>query len=178
MWNGSVSQVNGFLSVTGITFPCLLNAGAAGVGTDYACTYHIFFVVDADGVITYRQSGWDETGVRNAIDAALADLATDAPPTAARGFELAPAYPNPFNPSTTLAFSLEGDGDVPVELRITDLRGRTVRTLVSGRLAAGREYAERWDGLDDTGRPATSGTYLSVLRVGGETQSRFMTLVK
>jgi hypothetical protein len=179
MWNGSNSQTLGFKSSTGITYPCLLGAQAAGVGTAYACTYDIFFVVGGDGLITLRWQGWSETRVRNAIEAALDDLTTSAEDLPGRdGFRLHAAYPNPFNPATNIAYTIAGEGDAPVDLRIIDVRGRTVRTLVNGRQAAGQDHVARWDGLDDAGRPAHSGTYLAALTVRGETQSRFLTLVK
>ncbi|MBU1675352.1 hypothetical protein KKA85_06175, partial [bacterium] len=54
MWGGSLSQTNAFLSVTGITYPALMQAAAAGAGGNYACTYDDFFVVGGDGLITWR----------------------------------------------------------------------------------------------------------------------------
>ncbi len=151
----------------------------AGLGPAYAVGFDAFFVMDASGLITWRRQGWSVTGARRAINDALDDLhtAVDGPPDRA-GFQLHAAYPNPFNPATTIAYSIDGQGDAPVELRITDVRGRSVRTLFDGRQPAGAEYSMRWDGLDDDGRPANSGTYLTNLRVRGETQSRFITLIK
>jgi len=179
MWGGTLTQTNSFLSVTGITYPALMNAGAAGVGTDYAVSWDVFFVVDADGLITWRRSGWSATAARLAIDAALEDLTTGVDDVPDRdGFALHAAYPNPFNPATNIAYTITGEGDAPVDLRITDVRGRTIRTLYSGLQAAGADYRMRWDGLDNDGRPANSGTYLTNLRVRDETQSRFITLVK
>ena len=55
------------------------------------------------------------------------------------------AYPNPFNPSTTVAFSVPRSG--PVQLAVFDLRGRRVATLVQTTLATGR-HEQRWNGLD------------------------------
>lgn len=179
MWNGTVSQANSFISVTGITYPLLMNAGAAGVGAAYSCSYDVFFVVGGDGVITYRASGWNDAAVRTAIDDALAALSTDAGDLpASRSFELQAARPNPFNPSTTLAYSLRGDGTHNVQLNIRDLRGRLVRSLVNATQAGDREYSVRWDGRADDGRPATSGSYIAELRVDGASESRFLSLVK
>lgn len=66
------------------------------------------------------------------------------------------AYPNPFNPSTSIAFVVPADGHV--SLLIYDLSGRLVRTLVDSRLTSGMK-SERWDGMDNRGLPAASGTY-------------------
>jgi hypothetical protein len=67
------------------------------------------------------------------------------------------AAPNPFLTATRIAFDLPEAG--PVDLAIYDVQGRKVRTLVDRELAASRhEYT--WDGLDDTGRRVSPGTYL------------------
>ena len=65
----------------------------------------------------------------------------------------------------------------PVTLRIYDGRGRLVRTLVDGHLAAGR-HEELWDGRDDGGRGAASGVYHYVLKTGQGQLQRKMTLVR
>jgi hypothetical protein len=89
----------------------------------------------------------------------VADLAT-APAVAA---SLA-AWPNPFNPRVTLAWSLPAPGRV--DLDVVDLRGRVVRRLLQGETvaAAGRLA---WDGTDRLGRALPSGVYLARLRPDG-----------
>ncbi len=74
---------------------------------------------------------------------------------------LAGAAPNPFNPRTTVSFSL--DRARPVALAVYDLRGRRVRELATGLWPAG-QHAVTWDGLDTSGQPAASGTYLLRLK--------------
>jgi len=72
--------------------------------------------------------------------------------------------PNPFNPSTTITFSLAEGG--AAELRVFDVRGRNLRVLAAGDLPAG-EHSVTWDGRDDDGRPVPSGIYFYKLRCGG-----------
>jgi FlgD Ig-like domain len=84
-------------------------------------------------------------------------------------------YPNPFNPSTSIVFRLERDA--PVVLRVYDVRGRLVRTLVDGQLAAGRRTVT-WDGLDARGLKAATGTYYLKLQSGATTLSRTINLLK
>lgn len=75
------------------------------------------------------------------------------------------AFPNPFNPTTRLAFVLPQAG--PVEVAVHDLLGRRVRTLLQGERAAGR-HALNWDGHDDGGRESASGLYfVRVVSAGG-----------
>ncbi len=66
------------------------------------------------------------------------------------------ARPNPFNPSTTIEFSLAATGDVGI--RIFNCAGRVVRTLMDAELEAGSHTAV-WDGTTDTGDHAASGVY-------------------
>ena len=88
---------------------------------------------------------------------------------------LAQNVPNPFNPHTTIEFSLPVRGNA--ELRIYDARGALVRTLVSAELPAG-VHRYTWEGKNDRGVQAASGTYFYRLRAGGKELVRRMTLVK
>ncbi len=104
------------------------------------------------------------------------DTGTDEPVIPLR-LDLAQNAPNPFNPVTSIAFTLPDSYDGRVELVVYDLLGRRVRTLVDGRLVAGRHVAT-WRGRDDAGRAAASGVYLyRLLTDDGERRGR-MTLVR
>jgi len=83
--------------------------------------------------------------------------------------------PNPFNPSTEIRFSLAKQGDVTV--KVYDVNGRLVRTLVAGVLPAG-PHAVTWKGDDDRGARAASGLYFCRLQAPGGTLVRKMTLLK
>ena len=85
------------------------------------------------------------------------------------------AYPNPFNPTTTIAFTLARDADV--RLAVYDVQGRRVRTLVAGRQAAGA-HRVRWDGRTDDGVRAASGVYFARLAGDGVDQAVKVVLVK
>lgn len=83
--------------------------------------------------------------------------------------------PNPFNPSTRIGFHLPHDG--PVTLRVYNVSGALVRTLVDGPLSAGT-HTVLWDGADQQGTPAASGVYLYELRAGDQVAEGRMTLTK
>jgi hypothetical protein len=85
------------------------------------------------------------------------------------------ATPNPFNPSTGLHFELERSAYA--ELDVVNVSGRRVRRLWSGMKAAGR-HAVDWDGHDDTGRAVASGHYVARLRVGSQTWTRRLVLLR
>ena len=85
------------------------------------------------------------------------------------------AYPNPFNPLTNISFRVEKDARV--SLRIYDVHGRLVRTLVDELMAAGPKRLT-WDGRDDLGRAMASGAYYLRLQGGGTQVSRTINLLK
>jgi M6 family metalloprotease-like protein len=88
---------------------------------------------------------------------------------------LEPAYPNPFNPETRIAFRLPASG--PVRLIVLNTRGQQVRVLVDAVLPAG-SHQSTWDGRNDQGRRVASGIYLYVLETPSGTLSRKMTLIR
>ncbi len=73
------------------------------------------------------------------------------------GFRLNPNYPNPFNPSTTIRYTL--DQPALVRLSVFSAAGQRVRSLVETLQPAG-SYSCIWDALDDDRRPVGSGVYL------------------
>lgn len=83
--------------------------------------------------------------------------------------------PNPFNPATTIHFELPAAG--PVELRVFDVQGRTVRVLLDRALAAGPHTVE-WNGRDDTGRVRASGAYYYRLSTPAAAATRRMLMLK
>ena len=78
-------------------------------------------------------------------------------------FALHQNYPNPFNPETNVKFVLPREEYVT--LKVFDLLGQEVKTLVSGRLPAG-SHAVRWNAQDALGQPAASGVYVYRLNAG------------
>ena len=85
-------------------------------------------------------------------------------------FQLEQNYPNPFNPSTTISYTMTHAG--PVSLKVYDLNGRLVETLIDGHQAAGPHSVN----FDAQNLP--SGTYVYRLTTGQGTQTRKMILVK
>ncbi|MBN2564614.1 MAG: T9SS type A sorting domain-containing protein [Candidatus Eisenbacteria bacterium] len=88
---------------------------------------------------------------------------------------LLPARPNPFNPTTTLAYELREGADVTLD--VFDVSGRGVRRLVRDFRPAGRHDAT-WDGRNDAGESVASGVYFYSLRAGDVLDTRRMVLVK
>jgi len=93
-----------------------------------------------------------------------------------RRLALLGAQPNPFNPSTRLRFELPAAA--PVTLRILDVRGRVVTTLLESSLRAAGLHAVLWDGRDHAGKPQASGVYLTELRVQGAVRTARIVLLR
>ena len=106
-------------------------------------------------------------------DSFVYELNTDAlvPSTT----ELSNAYPNPFNPSTNIAYNLGSSSDV--SLVIYDMKGSLVKTLVSEFQDAG-EKSVIWNGKNDTGSQVSSGMYLVRMEASGQVYQQAITLLK
>jgi flagellar hook assembly protein FlgD len=84
--------------------------------------------------------------------------------------------PNPFNPETTIRYSVAGPGAVTI--RIYSAGGTLVRTLVDRYHASGR-YSTRWDGKDDLGRKLGSGVYFYKLETAsGSREAKKLLMLK
>ena len=99
----------------------------------------------------------------------------DGEEIAAQDFRLYQNAPNPFNPSTVIAYSLPRSADV--ELVIYNMLGQKVKTLVKGKQTAKR-YRVQWDGTNDRGVKVASGIYIYRLRAGDRIATRKMILMK
>ncbi|MBZ0265029.1 T9SS type A sorting domain-containing protein [bacterium] len=90
-------------------------------------------------------------------------------------WSLEAAYPNPFNPATTISFNL--DRSASIRLTVFDVLGRRVASLVSGRVSAG-EHSVVWDGRDFGGQMVSSGKYFYRLEADGRQIARSVVLMK
>ncbi|MCC6398228.1 MAG: T9SS type A sorting domain-containing protein, partial [Bacteroidetes bacterium] len=110
---------------------------------------------------------WEYQGTLPTISVTGVQLTGSAGPD---GYTLLQNYPNPFNPSTTIEFSVPASGFV--SLRVVDLLGREIATLVNEQKPAGTYRAT----FDATGLP--SGTYFYSLTAGSFSGVKKMVLVK
>ncbi len=90
-------------------------------------------------------------------------------------FRLVQNVPNPFNPITTIAYHVPYESDVSI--RVYDVTGRVVRTLVDGAIEPGR-HAAVWDGRSEQGENCGSGVYFCVMESAEYRGSRKMMLLK
>jgi len=118
----------------------------------------------------------DETPVEAEEEIVVENAAAELPQV----FSLSPNYPNPFNPSTTIKFQLpekNGTATVRTVLRVYDILGRLVRTIVDEDMSPGF-YTKQWDGLNDSGVGISSGVYFYSIMAGDFRQTKKMLLIK
>lgn len=84
-------------------------------------------------------------------------------------------YPNPFNPETTISFTLPVSG--ATSLKIFNLKGQLVRNLVNADMTAGTQRVV-WNGTDDSNKPVSSGLYFYQINNAGKTITKKMLLAK
>ncbi len=102
---------------------------------------------------------------------------SDALPTS---FALNQNYPNPFNPTTTISYTVDGNGsggDLPIRLDIFNVLGQNIETLVDQNQLPGL-YSVEWDGRDSSGGKVASGVYLYRLTQGDKSETKKMLLLK
>ena len=90
-------------------------------------------------------------------------------------YNLHPAYPNPFNPITSLRYDLPNDG--LVNITVYDMMGRVVKTLVNGSQTAGFKSIQ-WNATNDRNEPVSAGLYLYTIQAGEYRLTRKMVLLK
>ena len=126
------------------------------------------------GSVIFVSAG--EAGVYLAsADCGIVAGAPDPMGQALPGAPLVRVYPNPFNPMTTVYFTL--DRPQLVQVAVHDLSGRLVRVLAEGRQEAGTHEVS-WQGTDGAGRAMPSGTYLLRVKSEQDVQSQKITLVR
>lgn len=96
-----------------------------------------------------------------------------------KAFALGQNYPNPFNPSTTIAYDIPDDqtSSVQVSLKVYNVRGQVVKTLVNTAKDAGH-YVVQWDGTNENGETISSGVYFYRIKAGDFVTTRKMVLLK
>ena len=147
-------------------------------GDQYERSYCIRQTMDGGYIIAGRTdsygAGDDDFYIVKLAPDNLSD-ADDAESPRPTAFSLGANYPNPFNPSTTIEYTLDRRAQVKIE--VFNILGQMVRTLVDETKSAGA-YQVIWDGFDDAGRPTPTGVYLYRMSTDGDLQARKMLLLK
>ena len=90
-------------------------------------------------------------------------------------FKVYNAYPNPFNPITSIGYDLPEDGFI--NITIYSMMGNIVKTLVNGTQTAGNKTIQ-WNATNDKNEPVSAGLYLYTIQTGELRQTKKMILLK
>ena len=124
----------------------------------------------------YRLAAVDHAGnmseYSSVVDIAVLSIDLDLIPDV---YALHQNYPNPFNPVTTLRYDLPEDA--MVSIRIYDVMGRWVKSLVNTTQTAGYRSV-RWDATNSFGEPVSAGMYIYMIQAGEFTKTKKMVLLK
>jgi len=131
------------------------------VPKDVERLYYVLEQVDLDGKVTRSRVAEVVLGARFAE--APAEFSTAV-------------YPNPFNPSTTVAYNLPEASSVSIV--IYDAMGQVVRTLLGNVSTSAGRYSVQWDARDDAGRMVSSGVYFAQITAGKYHGKQKMMLLK
>ena len=134
----------------------------------YSGTAQLRFVMGSAGMITGE--GWYIDDVYYTNPTGISDSSIVPAVTSLYG-----NYPNPFNPSTTISYSLSNDTHVNIE--IYNMKGQKVKTIKNEQQSAG-DHIVVWNGKDDNGKHTASGVYFYKMRAGKFTQTKKMILMK
>ncbi len=145
----------------------LQGQGDTSSRTEYSFTDK---TIASEANYTYRLSDVSIEGKKNVV--ASTSVQVEALPTTTQLFA---AYPNPFNPSTTVRYQLSKETDV--EISVYNTLGSHIKTLYCSHQSAG-SYQVDWNGTDEAGNNIPTGTYLIRMQTGQGTQTQKVLLVK
>lgn len=151
---------------------------AGSMGQLYGTTYDRNLIVDQDGILFYKGTGVASTDINDMfgiVDMLLNPTGIGDEDEVAESYVLRQNYPNPFNPTTRISFSLPNAEDVSI--RVYDINGKLIRTLLSGKMNAGT-HELYWNGRTDANESVSSGVYFYIMETESFTQSRKMILTR
>ncbi|MDH3215143.1 MAG: SBBP repeat-containing protein [Candidatus Krumholzibacteria bacterium] len=151
------------------------NDRAAGIDVDGSGNVIVsgWFDYTADfGLGTLTSAGERDVYLAKYTDIVVSSVGESNPP---RIHTLHPNVPNPFNPTTSIAFTLRETEHVTI--RVYDVAGRPLRTLLDESRGPGR-YEAVWNGTDDAGSLVSSGVYFCRMKTATFEQTRRMVLLK
>ena len=141
---------------------------------NYEISYDRSMVIDQSGTIQYSSGSVSLTSIQQTIDNLLAtDLNNDD--SHQYSFHLYNNYPNPFNPETTIQFTI--DQTQKINLNIFDAQGRLIVRLVNREMQPG-QYTIRWNGTDKNNHRVASGIYFYQLLGNDQTIVKKMQFIK
>jgi len=182
----SEDMITAFAADNGITYPILRDtgvSGGAGFGGDVYDLYYIpnqgspyprDFIIDREGIIQYANNEIDTEYMLYVLEILMDENVGIESENVLLPvqMELLQPFPNPFNPTTTIRFNVPIETQLIASLRIYDLTGRLVETLIDKQLKHGK-HKIKWNASNQP-----SGIYIAKLSAGNQVQTQKLVLVK
>ena len=141
--------------------------------SDFFGSYNYRSDFNWDGVVNISDSILFQSGMGASCESGVSGVNASQIPRQCR---LYASYPNPFNPLATIPFNLPDSRKV--SLKIFDISGRLVKTLISGRMVGAGRNEVVWQGRDDSGKLVATGVYFYRLEADDFSETMRMTLLK
>ncbi len=154
---------------TYLTHAELQGQGSLTSRTEYSFTDE---AVEPNAAYDYRLADVSYEGVKEYHSMTILGVEVTELP---REIMMMPAYPNPFNPTTTIRYNLPEQSTV--KLTVYDVRGQEV-TALQDEVKAPGNYEVQWDGIDDSGNPVSTGVYFARLQAGDYSKTIKMAYLK
>jgi len=158
----------------------------SGQGIDDSISYKTFNYVDSTGTGSYSLNLLGEENIFNSHRQTIRVLEFNGTAVGFKeklygiispdDYKLEQNYPNPFNPTTTINFNLPIDKKI--SLKVYDIVGREVKTLIDNFDLKKGNHQVYWDGTNNLGAKVSSGHYIAKLKFGSFAKSIKMTLLK
>lgn len=177
--NEPIQTIENFIADQGITFP-VLHDNASVYGSynipGSQSPYPRDYIIDKNGIIQMAKTEYDPGTMINIIESLLVGQVNtdDESSVIPAGIEVYPSYPNPFNSAVTIQFELYRPDQVSI--RIIDITGRLLNTLIDEQSLASGLHTYHWQPGINTGKSLASGLYVIEIATTTE-QQRLKTLL-
>lgn len=180
--NEPLAVIENFIADQGITFPVLRDL--SGIYGQYnipggQSPYPRDFIVDKNGTVMLAKTEYDPGEMIRIIETLLdsdVNAAIDLELVVPESIKLLPNYPNPFNPATTLQFSIYPSA--MISLDVINLKGRVVATIYKNRFFPAGTHRVTWTGLNRQDEPLSSGQYIVRLQKPNSIITQKITVMK
>jgi len=152
--------------------------GSPGIinrSTNSGASFEVFQVIDAElGMIQFFNNTGFIFGRNNSLLKFVDPVEVNNFEIQAKGLNVK-AYPNPFNPTTTISFTIYEESKV--ELIVYNIKGQKIKNLVN-KVLTRDDHSFCWDGRNNSGEEVSSGIYLCRLRIGDQIISKKLMMIK
>ena len=139
--------------------------------------YYEIWVYDLSGKLAFHAAGYLDCGNLQIHKGTGSTTKADFPSDLVDGARIGIPNPNPFRSATSIAYAVDGEEALAIDISVFDISGRVVRKLESGILNPG-DYETVWDGRNDDGQTVATGMYFVRITTGQKQATTRVMFVK